>query len=230
MPPLFPSWSDVHRLDVKLDALLHQSGIELSREAFIIQQEHSIMTTAQDLDDQSKQLLAKANAEGDAVTAIAGVVADIKAQNTTLLQELADANASGNQAAIDEAMANLQAANAKLDANAIAEAAINGTTPPAETPVTPPATPPNPPASGAGPTIVSITPDTGHAAGGDSVMINGTGFSTVSGVTFGGVPAPSVAPDHDSSLTVVTPPGSGTVDVVVSNAGGDSAALPFTYA
>lgn len=229
MPPLFPSWLDVHRLDVKLDALLHQSGIELSREAFIIQQEHSIMTTAQDLDDQSKQLLAKANAEGDAVTAIAGVVADIKAQNTTLLQELADANASGNQAAIDEAMANLQAANAKLDANAIAEAAINGTTPPADT--TTPAQP-APPAqpTGAASTIVSITPDTGHASGGDTVVIAGTGFTSVTGVTFGGMASPSIAPDHDSSLTVVTPPGQGVVDVVVSNAGGDSAALPFTFA
>ena len=80
------------------------------------------------------------------------------------------------------------------------------------------------------PTLVSITPDTGHAAGGDSVTLNGTGFGTVTGVTFGGVASPSVAPTHDSSLVAVTPAGSGTVDVVVTNAAGESTALPFTFA
>lgn len=68
------------------------------------------------------------------------------------------------------------------------------------------------------PTIVSIVPDEGPAAGGTAVTITGTDFATGATVTFGGNAATSVNVVNDTTITCVTPAGTaGAVDVVVTN-------------
>jgi hypothetical protein len=84
----------------------------------------------------------------------------------------------------------------------------------------------------AAPTVTGVSPNTGSAAGGDTVTITGTGFTNAYGVSFGGVSA-SFTVNSDGSITAVTPAGNtGTVDVTVSAYGGTSAtstADQFTY-
>lgn len=230
--PLFPSYSDFRRLEAKVDALLNDAGIEQSVQSFIIKQEASLAKTLADIQTESAEILAKAQAEGNAVAAIAGVLNDVKTQNATLIQELATANASGDQAAIDAAIANLDAANSSLDANAVAEAALANTTPVGTTPApgTPAAAPGTTSAPTSGLTVTSIAPIAGSEAGGDSVVITGTGFATADGVTFGSTPAASVTVNSNTSITATSPAGTGSVDVVVTDGSGNaSGAVPFTY-
>ena len=53
------------------------------------------------------------------------------------------------------------------------------------------------------------------------MTISGTGFTTASSVSFGGMAAASFTVNDDGSITAVTPAGTaGTVDVTVSAAGG----------
>lgn len=87
-------------------------------------------------------------------------------------------------------------------------------------------TPPSPP------TVTGISPISGEAGGGTSVVITGTGLSGATGVSFGGVAATSFTQDSDSQVTAVSPAGSGTVDVTVTTPNGTSAtstADQFTY-
>jgi hypothetical protein len=83
------------------------------------------------------------------------------------------------------------------------------------------------------PTVTGVSPSAGTAAGGDTVTISGTSFTTATGVNFGGVAAASFTVNNDGSITAVTPAGNaGTVDVTVSAVGGTSAtstADHFTY-
>jgi hypothetical protein len=83
------------------------------------------------------------------------------------------------------------------------------------------------------PTIGSIDPDRGPAAGGTSVIITGTGFEDVTGddaVLFDGVPAASYVVDSDTQITAVTPAHApATVDVTVTNPDGASAPGEFTF-
>jgi hypothetical protein len=80
------------------------------------------------------------------------------------------------------------------------------------------------------PVVDSLQPPTGNAAGGDSVVLSGTGFFNNSVVTFGGQAA-MVTQASFNQLTVTTPPGMpGQVDVVVQNGDGQqSAPVSFTY-
>ncbi|BCK66146.1 hypothetical protein Srufu_000990 [Streptomyces libani subsp. rufus] len=80
------------------------------------------------------------------------------------------------------------------------------------------------------PTIVSLNPTSGPASGGTVVTLTGTNLSTTQSVDFGGTPAPfSVL--SDTSVSVVTPPGTaGAVDVTVTTSGGSATAVGgFTY-
>ncbi|WP_405844627.1 IPT/TIG domain-containing protein [Streptomyces platensis] len=80
------------------------------------------------------------------------------------------------------------------------------------------------------PTIVSLNPTSGPASGGTVVTLTGTNLSTTQSVDFGGTLAPfSVL--SDTSLSVVTPPGTaGAVDVTVTTSGGSATAVGgFTY-
>ena len=80
------------------------------------------------------------------------------------------------------------------------------------------------------PIVTGVSPKTGPAAGGTTVIITGTGF-TGAGVLFGTVPA-RITSVSDIQITAVSPGGSGTVDVRVITPGGTSAitgADQFTY-
>ncbi len=70
------------------------------------------------------------------------------------------------------------------------------------------------------PTIVDVEPKEGSVAGGTTVTITGTGFTSTSTVEFGSQPATSVEVVSPTEIKAVTPPGSGIVDVTVGNAGG----------
>ena len=82
------------------------------------------------------------------------------------------------------------------------------------------------------PTVTAVSPKTGPAAGGTTIIITGTGFTGASKVVFGTVAASSFTLNSDIQITAVSPAGSGTVDVRVTTPGGTSAiagADQFTY-
>ncbi len=73
------------------------------------------------------------------------------------------------------------------------------------------------------PTVSSISPATGLAAGGTTVTITGTNFvGSEEQVSFGGTAATNVTVNSPTSITATTPAGNGTVDVVVTDILGDS--------
>jgi hypothetical protein len=72
------------------------------------------------------------------------------------------------------------------------------------------------------PTISSLSASSGSTAGGASIIINGTGFTSASSVTFGGV-ACAYAINSASQITATTPvEAAGTVDVQVTTPAGMS--------
>ncbi len=83
------------------------------------------------------------------------------------------------------------------------------------------------------PTVTSLTPAFGPAAGGTSVVIAGTNFSAVSAVTFGATPAASYVVNSTIQITAVSPAhAGGVVDVTVTTLAGTSAlsgADQFTF-
>ena len=84
----------------------------------------------------------------------------------------------------------------------------------------------------AAPTVTSLSPTKGPLAGGNSVVITGTGFSNVSDVSFGGSVA-TYTVDSSTQITALAPLGTGTVNVSVTNLGGSSATgagNAYTYA
>ncbi|MCI0342027.1 MAG: IPT/TIG domain-containing protein [Planctomycetales bacterium] len=88
-----------------------------------------------------------------------------------------------------------------------------------------------PPAAPA-PTLSSVTPVSGPAAGGTAITLAGTDFQAGAGVAVGGVAATSVVFVSTTSLTAVTPAGAaGAANVVVTNPDSQSATLlnGFTY-
>lgn len=85
----------------------------------------------------------------------------------------------------------------------------------------------------AAPTVTSVSANSGPVAGGISVTVNGTLFSTsITGVTFGGIAATSVVRVSATQITCVVPAHSaGAVNVVVTNSDGQTGTLTsgFTY-
>ncbi len=81
------------------------------------------------------------------------------------------------------------------------------------------------------PTVTGVSPASGSTAGGTSVTLTGTSFSTTTGVTFGGNPATGVTVVNGTTITCVTPPGAvGPASVVVTNSGGSNVGNTlFTY-
>ncbi|MFJ9668827.1 IPT/TIG domain-containing protein [Streptomyces sp. NPDC101219] len=76
----------------------------------------------------------------------------------------------------------------------------------------------------------SLGTTSGPLAGGNTITLTGTGLSTATSVSFGGVTAnPTV--NSDSSLSVTVPPGAvaGPVGVSVTTAGGTNNGLTYTY-
>jgi len=82
------------------------------------------------------------------------------------------------------------------------------------------------------PTILSVMPNTGPTNGGTTVSILGAGFQDGATLNFGALPATALNLISPTNLTAVTlPSGPGTVDVVLTNADGQSVnfANGFTY-
>src|SRR5262249_39120490 len=82
------------------------------------------------------------------------------------------------------------------------------------------------------PTVSSVSPSSGPGSGGTPVAIAGTGFSAGATVTFGGTAAANISVTSSTSISATTPAHSaGAVNVVVTNADGQSGSLPggFTY-
>ncbi|GAA1778304.1 hypothetical protein GCM10009748_08580 [Agromyces lapidis] len=79
------------------------------------------------------------------------------------------------------------------------------------------------------PELSALAPSEGPTAGGTSVTVTGTDLGDATEVTVDGVSVPFTQVS-DTEITFVTPPhAAGPVDVVVTTAGGESNALPFTY-
>jgi hypothetical protein len=86
--------------------------------------------------------------------------------------------------------------------------------------------------SAPGPTVSSVSPNSGSTNGGTAVTITGTNFAASATVTFGGTAATSVTVASSTSITATTPAhAAGAVSVVVTNTGGQSGTLTggFTY-
>lgn len=82
------------------------------------------------------------------------------------------------------------------------------------------------------PTITSVTPNTGAAAGGTAVTVKGTKFQSGATLTFGGTTATSIVVVDAQTITAVTPAKTaGAYNVVVGNSSGTTATLTngFTY-
>ncbi|MGY3205174.1 IPT/TIG domain-containing protein [Streptomyces sp. TE5632] len=75
----------------------------------------------------------------------------------------------------------------------------------------------------------TLSPASGSTVGGETITINGTGFSSATSVSFGANTAvPTVV--SDSQLTVIAPAGAaGSVGVSVTTAGGTNNGLSYTY-
>jgi hypothetical protein len=77
------------------------------------------------------------------------------------------------------------------------------------------------------PAVTSIAPTFGPASGGTTVTIDGNNLCKASAVLFGSVPAASfsfgkTAVGFPCTITAVSPPGTGVVDVTVTGPGGTS--------
>src|SRR5207248_676078 len=74
------------------------------------------------------------------------------------------------------------------------------------------------------PTVTAVSPTFGGSGGGTVVVVTGTGFSTATGVNFGGYAATSFTINSDTQLTAVAPPqAAATVDLTVTTPSGTSA-------
>ncbi|OBT44743.1 hypothetical protein VE00_05310 [Pseudogymnoascus sp. WSF 3629] len=85
----------------------------------------------------------------------------------------------------------------------------------------------------AAPVVSTVSPTSGPATGGNTVVINGSGFTHATAVTFGSTPATSFTVASDTAINAVVPPGpsaGGDVSVFVTGPGGTSATGPtYTY-
>jgi acid phosphatase len=82
------------------------------------------------------------------------------------------------------------------------------------------------------PSLESVSPDNGSAAGGTPVTITGSGFASGASAKFGGVSATAVTVVSPTTLTAITPAhAAGTVGVTVTNVDGQSGTLAggFSY-
>lgn len=83
------------------------------------------------------------------------------------------------------------------------------------------------------PTVLALSPDEGPTVGGTKVTITGEHLAGVTTVGFGGTPVTLKKPSKSqTTIKVVAPAGSGTVDVTVTSPEGTSEAVPgdeYTY-
>lgn len=74
----------------------------------------------------------------------------------------------------------------------------------------------------AAPVVTTLSPTSGPAAGGTSISISGSGLTGTTSVTVGGADATGVTVASDTTVTAVTPPGTGSAPVVVTTPAGKS--------
>lgn len=82
------------------------------------------------------------------------------------------------------------------------------------------------------PFVASLSPSSGPSDGGTTVTIKGFGFIDATAVKFGNALATNYKVNDDTSITAISPEGTGTVDVTVTGPGGisaTSAGNEFTY-
>ncbi len=80
------------------------------------------------------------------------------------------------------------------------------------------------------PVVTSVSPTSGPTAGGTTVTITGTNLGTVNDVEFGAANAASFTSLSNTSISAVTPAGTGSVTIRVSTAGGThDSNVTFTY-
>ena len=82
------------------------------------------------------------------------------------------------------------------------------------------------------PTVTMVSPTSGPTTGMTPVTISGSNFTGATAVDFGATPAASFSVVNNMTITAVSPPGTGTVDVLVTGPGGTSTpsqADLFTY-
>jgi alpha-tubulin suppressor-like RCC1 family protein len=82
------------------------------------------------------------------------------------------------------------------------------------------------------PSVTGVSPSNGPDAGGTRVTITGTNLTGASAVKFGSANAASFTVSSETSITAISPPGAGTVDVTVTTPSGTSAKTPqdhFSY-
>ena len=72
------------------------------------------------------------------------------------------------------------------------------------------------------PTVTSVSPRIGPAAGGATVTISGNSLTGATAVRFGAAQATSFTVNSPTSITATAPPGTGTVDVTVTTPSGTS--------
>src|SRR5207302_9698109 len=76
------------------------------------------------------------------------------------------------------------------------------------------------------PAITLVNPNAGPLAGGSTVAITGTNLSEATNVKFGSIPASSFTVASDTSITAVSPAGTGSLDVTVTTPSGTSPPIP----
>ncbi len=79
------------------------------------------------------------------------------------------------------------------------------------------------------PVLSSVSPTQGPAAGGNTVILTGSGFTGATSVLFGSTPATSFTVNSASQITAVAPPGGGTVQATVVTPGGTSNGVSYSY-
>jgi hypothetical protein len=80
------------------------------------------------------------------------------------------------------------------------------------------------------PVVNSVDPASGSTSGGTHVTVSGSGLTGATQVRFGPTPSTSFTVNSDSQISALVPPGSGTVQVTVSTAGGTSTQfVTYTY-
>ncbi len=72
------------------------------------------------------------------------------------------------------------------------------------------------------PIVTGVNPGQGAPAGGTSVTITGLQMTNITGVSFGSTPAASFTQNSSTQITAVSPAGTGTVDILLTNAKGTS--------
>ena len=80
------------------------------------------------------------------------------------------------------------------------------------------------------PVLTTINPTTGPAAGGNQVVLTGTGFTYTTQVAFGTGNLASFSVTSDTTITATAPPGpGGPANVTVTGPGGTSSPTVYTY-